>query len=126
MEKNTLGFETLVIWKSFLSQNKKIYHLIIPEEHVDWDLIRQTRRAMISVGLNIAEGYSRFYPKEKEQFLNISIASLQEVQACLLIILSLEPKRIDVGALKVISEDLEILRRQIIGFKMHIRTKSAQ
>jgi len=126
MEKNTLGFETLVIWKSFLSQNKKIYHLIIPEEHVDWDLIRQTRSAMISVGLNIAEGYSRFYPKEKEQFLNISIASLQEVQACLLIILSLEPKRIDVGALKVISEDLEILRRQIIGFKMHIRTKSAQ
>jgi four helix bundle protein len=81
---------------------------------------------MISVGLNIAEGYSRFYPKEKEQFLNISIASLQEVQACLLIILSLKPKRIDVGALKVISEDLEILRRQIIGFKMHIRTKSAQ
>jgi four helix bundle protein len=126
MEKSTLGFETLVIWKSFLSQNKKIYHLIILEEHVDWDLFRQTRRAMISVGLNIAEGYSRFYPKEKEQFLNISIASLQEVQACLLIILSLEPKRIDVGVLKVIYEDLEILRRQIIGFKMHIRTKSDQ
>ncbi len=126
MEKNTLGFETLTIWKSFLSQNKNIYHIIIPKERVDWDLIRQTRRAMISVGLNIAEGYSRFYPKEKEQFLNISIASLQEVQACLLIILSLEPKRMDVEALKTVSENLEILRRQIIRFKMHIRVKSEQ
>ena len=110
----------------FLSQNKSIYQIIIPEERVDWDLIRQTRRAMISVALNIAEGYSRFYPKEKEQFLNISIASLQEVQACLLIILSLEPKRMDVEALKAVSENLEILRRQIIRFKMHIRAKSEQ
>ena len=79
---------------------------------------------MISVGLNIAEGYSRYHNKEKEQFLNISIASLQEVQACLIIIKSLEPENIDEVQLQIVSENLEILRRQIISFKMHIRSKN--
>jgi four helix bundle protein len=124
MKKNYATFETLEIWSSFLNENKKIYQLIVPSKTCDWDLIRQTRRAMISVGLNIAEGYSRYHNKEKEQFLNISIASLQEVQACLIIIKSLEPENIDEDQLQIVSENLEILRRQIISFKMHIRSKT--
>ena len=118
------SFETLDIWKSFLIQNKKLHHGIHAEPNCDWDLIRQTRRAMISVGLNIAEGYSRIRIKEKEQFLNISIASLQEVQACLLIIRSLEPQKTCVNEIQEISASLEILRRQIIRFKMYIHSKN--
>lgn len=118
------SFETLEIWKSFLIQNKKLHQAIHVETHCDWDLIRQTRRAMISIGLNIAEGYSRLHVKEKEQFLNISIASLQEVQACLLIIRSLEPQKTGVNELQEISANLEILRRQIIRFKMYIHSKN--
>jgi len=124
MKKNYATFETLEIWKSFLIENKKIYQLIVPSKSCDWDLISQTRRAMISVGLNIAEGYSRYHNKEKEQFLNISIASLQEVKACIIIIKSLEPANIDRKQLQIVSENLEILRRQIISFKMHIRSKN--
>jgi four helix bundle protein len=124
MKKNYATFETLEIWKSFLIENKKIYQLIVPSKSCDWDLISQTRRAMISVGLNIAEGYSRYHNKEKEQFLNISIASLQEVKAGIIIIKSLEPANIDRKQLQIVSENLEILRRQIISFKMHIRSKN--
>ena len=124
MKKNHATFETLEIWNSFLIETKKIYQLIVPSKTCDWDLISQTRRAMISVGLNIAEGYSRYHNKEKEQFLNISIASLQEVQACIIIIKSLEPDNIDRKQLQILSENLEILRRQIISFKMHIRSKN--
>jgi four helix bundle protein len=124
MKKNHATFETLEIWKSFLIENKKIYQLIVTSKSCDWDLISQTRRAMISVGLNIAEGYSRYHNKEKEQFLNISIASLQEVKACIIIIKSLEPANIDRKQLQIVSENLEILRRQIISFKMHIRSKN--
>ena len=89
-----------------LIQNKKLHHGIHAEPNCDWDLIRQIRRAMISVGLNIAEGYSRIHIKEKEQFLNISITSLQEVQACLLIIRSREPQKTYVNEIQEISASL--------------------
>lgn len=119
--KNAYGFETLVIWKTFLNINKDIYKNIRPSDLIDWDLIRQTRRAMISVGLNIAEGYSRFHPNEKHQFLNISIGSIQEVKACLLIVKSLTPTTINCDEIERLIMAIEILRRQIIAFKMNIK-----
>jgi four helix bundle protein len=81
--KTSCGFETSIIWKTFIEINKVIYKKIKPSENIDWDLIRQTKRAMISVGLNIAEGYSSYHSKEKDQFLNIAIGSMQEVKSCL-------------------------------------------
>ena len=52
-----------MIWKSFIEINKVIYTNIKPSDKVDWDLIRQTKRAMISVGLNIAEHVEEAYSK---------------------------------------------------------------
>jgi len=117
------GFETLIIWKTFIEINKVIYDNIKPSDKVDWDLIRQTKRAMISVGLNIAEGYSRYHPKEKDQFLNIAIGSIQEVKACLLIIASLKSNTIPSAVIEKLIDEIEILRRQIIAFKMNIQNK---
>ena len=46
-------------------------------------LTNQIRRASVSVSLNIAEGTSRFSPKEKRRFIEIAYGSLMEVVACL-------------------------------------------
>ncbi len=121
--KTSCGFETLTIWKTFIEINKVIYDNIKPSDKIDRDLIRQTKRAMISVGLNIAEGYSRYHPKEKDQFLNIAIGSIQEVKACLLIITSLKPNAISSEFIEKLINEIEILRRQIIAFKMNIQNK---
>ena len=121
--KTSCGFESLIIWKTFIEINKVIYKHIKPSENIDWDLMRQTKRAMISVGLNIAEGYSRYHPKEKDQFLNIAIGSIQEVKACLLINKSLQTDEISSGIIDNLIDDIEILRRQIIAFKMNIQNK---
>ncbi len=121
--KTSCGFETLTIWKTFIEINKVIYDNIKPSDKIDRDLIRQTKRAMISVGLNIAEGYSRYHPKEKDQFLNIAIGSIQEVKACLLIIASLKPHAISSEFIEKLLDEIEILRRQIIAFKMNIQNK---
>ena len=42
-------------------------------------MISQIRRAVTSVGANIAEGTSRFSEKEKARFIEISYGSLMEV-----------------------------------------------
>jgi len=44
-----------------------------------YGMTSQIRRAMLSVGANIAEGVSRFSNKEKARFIEISFGSLMEV-----------------------------------------------
>ncbi len=41
-------------------------------------MISQIRRSAISITGNIAEGFGRYHAKEKIQFYNISLASLNE------------------------------------------------
>jgi len=59
-----------------------------PREEL-YGLTSQIRRAATSVLLNLAEGSARKSPKEYARFLNISIGSLVEVDACLKIAKSL-------------------------------------
>ncbi len=54
-----------------------------------YGLTSQIRRAATSILLNLAEGSARKSPKEYARFLNISIGSLVEVDACLKIAKSL-------------------------------------
>ena len=48
-------------------------------------LTSQVRRASVSISSNIAEGFSRNFPKEKRMFYSHALASLTEVQNQLLI-----------------------------------------
>jgi four helix bundle protein len=79
-------YRDLAVWQKSVELIKKVYGLAesLPklEEYV---LKQQLKRAVTSVALNIAEGKSRKSAKEFAQFLNISVASLAEVEAILLI-----------------------------------------
>jgi len=114
MHRDKWGFENLEVWQLFLKQNKILYTQILPHDKIDWVLIRQLRRAMVSVGLNIAEGYTRTHNREKIQFLNIAKVSMNEVKACLLIIETLSNNETD---LSIINTQLSQLSH--LDIKMH-------
>ena len=47
-----------------------------------YELASQARRAAYSVAANIVEGFGRYAPKERSQFLRIAAASLAELSYC--------------------------------------------
>jgi four helix bundle protein len=70
--------------------NKRIYEIT---ENIgfkrDFDLVRQIRRASISISSNIAEGFERNTDKEFVYFLYVSKASAGEVRSQLYLALDL-------------------------------------
>lgn len=79
-------YTKLEIWKDSILLIKTIYEIVeqLPKSE-EYNLKSQMKRAVVSVALNIAEGKSRQTAKDFAHFLNISIASLNEVDACLYI-----------------------------------------
>ncbi|ANO49399.1 four helix bundle protein [Flavobacterium columnare] len=84
------SFEEIISWQKARVFNKKIY-LITEDKSFkkDYDLVRQIRRASISISSNIAEGYERNTDKEFIQFLYIAKASAGEVRSQLYLALDL-------------------------------------
>lgn len=76
------SFEEILSWQKSRVLNKKIY-LITENSNFkkDFDLVRQIRRASISISSNIAEGFERNTDKEFIYFLNVAKASAGEVRS---------------------------------------------
>ena len=74
------NFETLNAYKYGRALVKSVYLLIrkLPREE-QYALGDQLRRAVVSVPSNVAEGMSRFSPKEQIHFVEIAYGSLMEV-----------------------------------------------
>lgn len=68
-----------------------IYRLtkLLPDEE-RFGLISQMRRAVVSILLNIVEGYSRETKKDKLHFYNIARGSFRELECQLLILFDLQ------------------------------------
>ncbi|MGQ9465389.1 MAG: four helix bundle protein [bacterium] len=83
-------YEDLEIWQLALELIRSVYGVLkrFPEDE-RYDLISQGKRAVVSVGLNIAEGSGRKTDKDFSLFINRAITSLQEVDAVLKIGLKL-------------------------------------
>lgn len=83
-------FEKLIIWQESVQMVKKIYKITenFPKQE-KYSLTSQIQRAAVSVSLNIAEGKGSSYDKEFVRFLNISLRSLHETVAALLISIEL-------------------------------------
>jgi four helix bundle protein len=60
-----------------------------PREEM-YALTSQTKRAVVSIAANIAEGLGRQYKKDSLQFLHISRGSLYELETLLLIALNVK------------------------------------
>jgi len=80
----TKGYHKLILWQKAREFVKLVYKYSekFPKSE-EYVLKSQLRRAVVSVVLNIVEGYRRSSTKEFIRFLNISAASLTEVEACI-------------------------------------------
>jgi len=79
-------YKNLIVWQNSIELIKDIYKVSesLPKSE-EYNLKQQLKRAVISVSLNIAEGKSRRTSKDFGNFLNMSVASLAEVEAILTI-----------------------------------------
>lgn len=73
-------FERLEVWRKAVSFAGRVYRLTatFPREE-QFGLTMQIRRASVSVGSNIAEGYSRSSGREQSRFYEIAYGSLSEL-----------------------------------------------
>ncbi|MFZ1684542.1 MAG: four helix bundle protein [Candidatus Zixiibacteriota bacterium] len=75
-------FEELTAWQVSIEVAKLVYELTreFPKEEI-FGLTSQIRRASVSISSNIAEGFGRRSPKDKERFYMIALGSLLEVKS---------------------------------------------
>ena len=79
---NFKSFEEIESWKKARVFNKLIYKITKQGNFSnDFDLIRQIRRASVSISSNIAEGFERNTDKEFVYFLYVAKASAGEVRS---------------------------------------------
>ena len=77
-------FEKLIIWQKAMDYGEKIYSLtkFFPKDEM-YNLTSQTKRAVDSIALNIAEGSIGQSDAEQKKFIGYAIRSLAEVITCL-------------------------------------------
>ena len=84
------SFEEITSWQKSRLFNKRIYEITENEGFKrDFDLVRQIRRASISISSNIAEGFESNTDKEFVYFLYVSKSSAGEVRSQLYLALDL-------------------------------------
>jgi four helix bundle protein len=109
------SFEEINSWQKARIFNKRIYEIT---ENVsfkkDYDLVRQIRRASISISSNVAEGYERNTDKEFVYFLYIAKASAGEVRSQLY--LALDLNYITKDEFDELFEDVSNISKLISGF----------
>ena len=77
----SFSFEKIVAWQKAHGFILLVYRITkhFPEEE-RFGLVSQFRRAAVSIGANIAEGYKKLSKADKLRFLNISEGSLAECE----------------------------------------------
>ncbi len=82
-------FEDLPVWQQARAYMKKAYGLIKSNHDFakDFSLVDQFKRAVLSIMLNIAEGFERGGNKELSNFVNIAKGSAGEVRSILYVLL---------------------------------------
>ncbi|MCL4834138.1 MAG: four helix bundle protein [Caldilineaceae bacterium] len=80
------GFEGLDFYRDSLKLLKAAYRLAgsLPD-YERYNLADQLRRAVVSIGLNIAEGYGRYHFLDRLRFLYIARGSLNETLSAFII-----------------------------------------
>src|SRR5438270_1376030 len=78
------NYKNLEAWKKSMQLVKQVYLLTkrYPKEEL-FALTSQTKRAVVSISANIAEGMGRNYKKDTVQFVHIARGSLYELETLL-------------------------------------------
>ncbi len=110
------SFEEIKSWQKSRLFNKRIYEITNANSEFkkDFDLVRQIRRASISISSNIAEGFERNTDKEFIQFLYIAKASAGEVRSQLY--LALDLNYIEKMEFEELFNDVSDISKLISGF----------
>ncbi|MEI7750610.1 MAG: four helix bundle protein [Candidatus Omnitrophota bacterium] len=118
-QKTVATFRDLAIWQKGISLVKTIYQKTnaFPKDEL-YSLIAQMRRAALSVPSNIAEGYRRRHSKEFQQFLNISLGSLGELETQIIISSELNYLSKESGTLLL--EEVDHLTRMVISLSKKV------
>ncbi len=80
------SFENLKMWQKAHALMLFVHCEVVPllPKEEKWDLADQIRRSSKSVGANIAEGYGRFYYKDRVRFCYNARGSLTETESHLI------------------------------------------
>ena len=75
------SFENIIAWQKAHWFTRQVYIITkhFPEEE-KYGLVSQFRRAAVSIGANIAEGYKKLGRQDKLRFFNIAEGSLAECE----------------------------------------------
>ena len=71
----------LKVYQATLEATRSIYGLTkkFPPDEI-YGIVSQMRRAVVSIGCNIAEGFGRRSPRDKANFYNIAFSSAEELK----------------------------------------------
>ena len=114
------NFEELVAWQIAIDVAKETYLLTkqFPKEEI-FGLVSQMRRSSVSISSNVAEGFGRRSPKDKERFYMIALGSLLELKSQLYV--SVEVGIIDEDKTKPLLEKIESNHKLINALAKSIR-----
>jgi four helix bundle protein len=114
------SFEEINSWQKARIFNKRIYEITENQNFKkDFDLVRQIRRASISISSNIAEGFERNTDKEFVYFLYIAKASAGEVRSQMY--LAFDLNYITKTEFKEIFTDISDISKLISGFIKYLQ-----
>ena len=113
----------LDVWKKSVSLVTLIYEMTkgFPKDEL-YGLTNQIRRSAVSIPSNIAEGSARKGNKEFAQFLYIGLGSLSELETQLIISSNL--KYISSERCEQIMNDLNDIRRMLVGLIKYVKAKT--
>jgi len=85
------SFENIIAWQKAHYFTRLVYQITkhFPEEE-RFGLVPQFRRAAVSIGANIAEGYKKLSKADKLRFLNIAEGSMAECMNYIILAKDLE------------------------------------
>lgn len=109
------NFRNLKIYQRSIAFSVEIYTITskFPKEEI-YGLTSQTRRAVVSIALNIAEGSGNTSEKEFKRYLEIALRSTYEVMACLEIALRMGLCNRETFTL--LSDEADEIAAMIVGF----------
>ncbi len=108
------NYKELKLWMKSMDLVVKVYSLTkkYPKDEL-FCLVQQSKRAVVSIPSNIAEGMGRNHRKDTVHFLHISRGSIYEIETLIYIGKSLD--YISENEFKIISDDISECMKMLNG-----------